>query len=955
MLPRTLHRSHDNKAQSFHGDGGDCPFAELFLWHAPQEMVFFFERQFQLAAPMQSWTAPESQPQPPSWAAPETGMDFPLPAISVRFARPDVALEYSRRQDDHEVSIATMADDPWYVNGSLWGMYGDATNLVNQFGSQAGEAWVAGHTGSMANVIGVIDSGIDYTHPDLYLNIWLNQREIPITLRAFLSDVDMDGLITFRDLNHAANAEFVTDINQNGRIDAGDLLRDPLWANGVDEDGNGYIDDLIGWDFHNNDNDPFDDNNHGTHVAGTIGALGGNGLGVVGVNWEVQLVALKFLSASGSGWTSDAMRAVDYFTNAASNATEAENFLATNNSWGGGSFSQGLLDAILRAAQQDILFVAAAGNNSRNNDVAPRYPTGYSTAPVTGHDAVVSVASLTSLGELSWFSNYGASSVDVAAPGSTIWSTISNGGYGAFNGTSMATPHVAGAVALYASSFPEATSAQIREALLSSAAMTASVQDRVASGGRLDIPSMLAFAPPATEFADWLNGTPGQDSLYGRGGHDTLSGGAGNDSLDGGDGADVLLGGDGDDWLFGGIGVTHWRFLRPEPSPLASIDIGSNATPSFVDLDHDGDLDLVIGSSGGALASFRQEADGSFTPMNGIGTNPANPFAAINVGRYTVPTFSDLDLDGLPDLVIGKEDGFLAAFRQEGDGSFTPMDGLGGNPMNPLAGISVDLYSAPAFTDLDLDGMQDLVVGKRDGTLLAYRREAGGGFTPMDGLGDNPVNPFRNIDVGLYSVPSFTDLDFDGNLDLIVGSDNGSLHVFRRAEDGSFVPMDGRPGHSANPLDGLGASRDSAPAFADLDGDRIPDLVVGSIDGTLGVHLRRSFFYNNDTLMGGHGADTLSGGDGNDLYIVSDTLDLIIETAHGGADTIITSASLTLPDHVETMLIAADVVGITISGGAGNATLLGNGLPNGFHGGAGDDVILAGDAGLADFLSLFVI
>ena len=264
--------------------------------------------------------------------------------------------------EGHEVTIQAIPNDARYADGSLWGMYDDASNPANQFGSQAAEAWAQGHTGSMTNVIGVIDSGIDYTHPDLYLNIWLNQREIPTTLRASLSDIDSDGLITFRDLNGSANATYVLDYNGNGRIDAGDLLNDIRWENGVDEDANGYRDDLIGWDFVNNDNDPMDDNSHGTHVAGTMGAMGDNSIGVAGVNWSVQMAALKSFSASGSGKSENSVLAVGYFTAALTNASEAENFLAINSSWGGGSFNQNLLDAITRAAQQDVLFVAAAGN-----------------------------------------------------------------------------------------------------------------------------------------------------------------------------------------------------------------------------------------------------------------------------------------------------------------------------------------------------------------------------------------------------------------------------------------------------------------------------------------------------------------------------------------------------------------------------------------------------------------
>ena len=396
---------------------------------------------------------------------------------------------------DAKVYIEMFSNDPKYTDGGLWGMYGDTTPIANAYGSQAGEAWAAGYTGSGKGIVGVIDTGIDYTHPDLYLNVWLNQGEISNALRPTLADVDLDGLITFHDLNNVANATRVTDINLNGYIDAGDLLNDVRWENSIDENGNGYVDDLVGWDFSNNDNDPFDDNSHGTHVSGTIGAIGGNGSGVVGVNWAVQMVGLKFLSATGSGATSDAILALDYFTYAATQASAGENFVATNNSWGGGGASQGLTDAITRAARQDILFIAAAGNEATNNDVNANYPSNISTTTTAGYEAVIAVASLTASGRLSSFSNFGATTVDLAAPGSSIYSTLPGGTYGSYSGTSMATPHVTGAAALYAALHPTASAAQIQQALLASAAPTTSLTSVTASGGRLDIGTLMGLLP----------------------------------------------------------------------------------------------------------------------------------------------------------------------------------------------------------------------------------------------------------------------------------------------------------------------------------------------------------------------------------------------------------------------------------------------------------------------------
>lgn len=328
------------------------------------------------------------------------------------------------------------ATDPYFTNGSLWGMYGSATSPANQYGSNAAAAWAAGKTGSASVYVGVIDEGIQLTHPDLSGQVWVNPN-------------------------------------------------DP--ADGVDNDGNGLADDTNGWDFANNDRTIYDGgtqgnlDDHGTHVSGTIGAKA-NTIGVVGVNWNVRLISAKFLGSNG-GTTASAVKAVDYLT---SLKKRGINIVASNNSWGGGGYSQALYDAISRANAAGIMFIAAAGNNGTNNDATASYPANYDLPNV------IAVAAIDNTGKLASFSQYGATTVDLGAPGVGIYSTTAYNTYSSYNGTSMATPHVTGAVALYASTHPGATVSQIRNAILSSAVPTASLKGKTVTGGRLDANAALS-------------------------------------------------------------------------------------------------------------------------------------------------------------------------------------------------------------------------------------------------------------------------------------------------------------------------------------------------------------------------------------------------------------------------------------------------------------------------------
>ena len=482
------------------------------------------------------------------------GFDSALPttqAIEALSRQPGIRFA----EPNYTVAVQATSDDTLYTNGSLWGMHGAQTG--SSYGSSADTAWANGKTGSTKTVVGIIDTGIDYRHPDLYQNVWLNQGEIPAALKSVLTDTDGDQLITFRDLNATVNKPYVTDANGNGYIDAGDLLADTRWADGSDTDGNTYSDDLIGWDFVNNDNNPLDDNNHGTHVSGTIGGVGGNGAGVAGVNWSTQLMGLKFLSATGSGAIADAQKALNYYTAMSKVAPAGSDFVGTNNSWGGGGFSQSMQDAIARTGQAGNLFVAAAGNGGSdargdNNDTLANYPSNYSTTATLGWDAVVAVAALTSSGALASFSNYGNLTVDLAAPGSGIWSTVAGGGYGSMSGTSMATPHVMGALALLSSALPGATAQELIAALSQSVTYKSDLATKLAWDGWLDLSKAQALAsagttppPPvevitgtATDGSDTIVGTsadeticgvPASSTLWGRNSIDTLTGGGGRD------------------------------------------------------------------------------------------------------------------------------------------------------------------------------------------------------------------------------------------------------------------------------------------------------------------------------------------------------------------------------------------------------------------------------------------
>ncbi len=375
-------------------------------------------------------------------------------------------------------AIAAMEKDPRVVyaaSNDILHSYGEATPVVpddldprlwglNNTGQDGGtpdadidapEAWsiTTGLGAPTENspggpVIAVIDTGVDYNHPDLAGNIWTNPNEV---------------------------------------------------ADGTDTDGNGVVDDIHGYNAINKSGDPMDDNSHGTHVSGTIGAKGNDGTGVVGVNWNAQIMASKFLDGSGSGTLANAIDAIMY---ASRNGARI-----TSNSWGGGGYNEALKDAL---ASSPALHIFAAGNERNNDDVNPTYPSAFDL------DNIVSVAATDRNDRLASFSNYGATTVDLAAPGVDIYSTVPNGGHASYSGTSMATPHVSGVAALILSKYPDLTNEQVKARLLNGVDKLPQLEGKVLTGGRLNAYNALeddSIAPAAPNDFRSVGAAPGEVQL----------------------------------------------------------------------------------------------------------------------------------------------------------------------------------------------------------------------------------------------------------------------------------------------------------------------------------------------------------------------------------------------------------------------------------------------------------
>lgn len=386
----------------------------------------------------------------------KTGLDNRLETRSViENLNKNVAVLFA--EPDYMVKADIVPNDPQFAN--LWGLH----NTGQTGGSvdadiDAPEAWDI-TTGSPNVVVAVLDTGIDYNHEDLSANMWTNPGEVP--------------------------------------------------GNGIDDDGNGYIDDVFGINAIEETGDPLDDHGHGTHVSGTIAAVGNNGIGIVGVCWQAKIMALKFLDNEGIGYISNSILCIEYAL--------AKDVKFLNNSWGGDGYSDSLKDAIKACEDAGVLFVAAAGNDAKNTDINPHYPSAFE------NPNILSVAATNKNDNLASFSNYGKISVDVAAPGTSIQSTTPNNTYQYMNGTSMATPHVSGLAVLLKSQNPSLSWLDIKTRILSRVDKNVSLLSTTLTGGRINAHKVflseqelpyLSLSPSTLSFGAVLYGEKTQDQTF---------------------------------------------------------------------------------------------------------------------------------------------------------------------------------------------------------------------------------------------------------------------------------------------------------------------------------------------------------------------------------------------------------------------------------------------------------
>ena len=774
-------------------------------------------------------------------------------------------------EPNYILRLAATPNDPSY--GSLWGLKNTGQTVSGSTGNAGADidaeaAWNV-TTGSASIVVGVIDTGVNYNHPDLAANMWSNPGG--------------KGNAACAAGTHGFNAITMTC-------------------------------------------DPMDDHYHGTHVSGTIGAVGNNGVGVAGVNWTTSIMGLKFLGSSGYGTTAGAIIAVEFAVQA---KLDGVNVRVLSNSWGGGGFSKALLDEINWANENDILFVAAAGNNGSNNDTYPHYPSNYATPNM------ISVAATDNRDNTAYFTNYGLTTVHLGAPGVNIMSLALGTGYSTVSGTSMATPHVSGVAALLLANNPSLTTAQVKSAILNNTDPIPSLAGKTVTGGRLNAARALGLPPtpdftisaspasrsvvrgasttytvtvtPTAGFADSVDfsvsnlpgGTSGSFSPASSSTTSTLTVTT-SESTPLGNWFPIITGVSGaltrttsvtlnmvsvpppppvqpcptftsygQYYLYDLTAMVIGDFNRDGKADLASTNVASNSVSirlgtgsgtfttgsgygvgsvplavTTADFNGDAKLDLAVANSGSHNVSILLgNGDGTFQSAvaYGAGTSPFSIAAG------------DLDNDGRSDLVVANNGSSnVSVLLGQGDGTFE-------------AAVHYGAASGPfgvAIADFDGDGSSDLAVanyhadsvsilpGNGDGTFdaavdydVAHRPSsvAAGDFNGdgaidlatsnfssnnvsiLAGLGDGTFGPAVHYPVGAHPYSVATgDFNADGQLDLVVPNNSlGTISVLMGSGNGSFqAPLSYSVGYEPSQV-----------STADLNGDGKSDMVTLGSEG----------------------------------------------------------------------------------------------------------------------------